>query len=166
MAINVGARRSQIASLITRDLEEKREQKKRTTAADLLKARMGITGRRDVAEIQQTAATGREKMGQVGATYRQNLITAGDKAVQQMRGQQAYGVQKLRGTQGMAKQTLLGEQVGEQGERGAYHRRWEAEEESSRGAAQLATIPVMDVGDYIYDAKKKKKEDDYLSIPE
>ncbi len=170
--VDVSARRSQIASLITSDIERKREQKKRQTTADLLKAKMGIGGRKEVAQIQQTGAMEREKAGQTGATYRANIAAAADKAIQAMRGKQAMGVQTLRGKQAVSLQDIKGGQAEDLIEREAFYKGKLAEEESEREISQtksiLATIPTMDVEEYEFTpegTQKKKKDSQRLLMP-
>jgi len=153
----VDFKRNQIASLITSDLRKKREQKKRETAADLLKERMKIAGSKDVAELQQGGAMEREKLSQGGATYRQNIAIAGDKAVQAMKGTQAANVQSIATAGSLAKQNIMGKQA-------ADLLTQTTDIEDSRISKLLATIPSMDEGDFKYDLtgteeEEKKKKD-------
>jgi hypothetical protein len=166
--------RAGIVSLISTDLERKAEQKKRNTAADILKTKLNIGGRRDVATIQQAGASAREDVSQTGATFRQNIAVAGDKAVQAMRGRSAINVQTLRGSQAVSLQDLRGEQdTGIQKLQGKQKRSLLSEgarlsenaaasefsRKSSATKAILATIPVIDSGEFTFDSKKKKEED-------
>lgn len=172
MIAGIAQKRSQIAGLISSDLRSKRELKKRTTAADLLKAKMNIGGMRDVAELRREGAMDREKVGQTGATYRKNITIAADKFIQGMRGKQALGVQALRNVGTARIQDIRGEQAEDLLGQQADVAKWAAEEEDFRAQAQartaLATIPVMDTGDFAYDLndpKKKKEENKYLTMP-
>lgn len=178
---SIGSKRSQIASLISSDLKRKHAAKTYQTSAGILKTRLQQRGRADVAGIQATGAMEREVVGQEGATYRKNIAVAGDKAIQgmrgkqavgiqAMRGEQATGVQKLRGKQALSVQDLRGEQAEDLLEKEAYNRRWEAREAGYQAATQTATIPTMDVSEYIYNPtetgkKKKTAAEDYLLIP-
>lgn len=89
-------KRDQIASLITSDLKRKNATKRHATGADVLKAKMNIDGRQNVANINNTASMEREQVGQTGSTYRKNLSIAADKKIQGMQGVNRLAVQKSK----------------------------------------------------------------------
>ncbi len=161
MAINVGGRRSNIVSLISRDLQRKEEQKKRKTAADLLKERMGIVGKKDVAETQREGMLERERLAQSSATARQGMVSRTQTDVQKLRSQGLATIQSMEGRQnieGLREKGRLASTF-------ALEEEARSESEAKKAMDLVNQYDTDDAFEYDLNLRKKKKEEGVLAFP-
>lgn len=155
-------KRNQIASLITSDLKRKDATKRHATGADLLKAKMNISGKENVANINNTGQMEREQVGQTGSTYRKNLSIAADKKIQSMQSTNRLAVQESKNKGGLAAVESRNEGNIDYENTQAWNR-YKASEDGQmyKTSQQIALPPVSQIFNYSED---ESDTDDNLGI--